>query len=174
LYDPQLTYNAPKDFWTDDKYWEAFGRLGESVSSWTEDEIAEVAWMVTTFQGLRGHAQAISKNSENSSNPERGYLSYLSIFATALTFKVVKHLQEKQQFPSFTDLVSTEANLKRCKPIELKVREIMLNAISDRSDRDESNPKFYLARDRSAFQKMHDRVIELIDAGLLRLEGASE
>ena len=170
VYDPNMTYNSPKDFWSDDKYWEAFGRLGESVSSWTEDELAEVAWMVTTFFGLRGHAQAISRNTDGSSNPERGYLSYLSIFATALTYKVIKHLQGNEQFPSFVDLMATEQNFRKCEPIQLKVREVMLNAISERADKDESNPKFYLARDKSAFQKMHTQIVNLWEAGLLRLD----
>lgn len=172
LYNPHMTYNSPKEFWADDKYWEAFGRRGELVSAWTEEELAEVAWMTTTFLNLRARAREIGKKSDRP-NPERSYLSYLAIFATALTFQIIVHLQNEDRFMSFADLMATDSNYEACEVIIKKVREKILYEIQDRASRDESNPKFYLARDSRTFEKMRQDIINLIEAGLLEFERAN-
>lgn len=161
LVNPNRTYNSPRDFWESGNYWEAFGSNGEECKLWTELEIAEVAWGVTVFSRLRDYVKSESEANKKGqpSNPETAYLSYLSIFATAVGFQFIKHLQSlegTQKAPDFVEIMSSKSLFERYFTVMTKVRESILDAINRRLREKEANPKFYLARDREEFSAILD------------------
>jgi len=170
LVDPNRTYNSPRDFWETENYWQAFGTDGDECAAWSEAQIAEIAWGLTTFLNLRDYVkeQTVLNKTASTPNLETGYLSYLSYFVTALAYQFLKRLQERDQAPSFIDMMSTKNEYEKVSELIKKIREMLQDAIALRQESQEANPKFYLARDKDAFHKMLESLDQKFIAGHIK------
>jgi hypothetical protein len=155
--DAPFTYKTAKDIWNgennNENYWRAFGREGAEISEWTEEEIAEVSWMVSTWLALREVHGGLQKT--KSQNPERTYLGVLARYVTALAFDLVRFLQKEGSLSSFSEITSSP---KKHKDQLDDVLKICRRAVKDSLERDwekkVANPRLNMPQDSDTWSSL--------------------
>jgi hypothetical protein len=118
LHSPCLTYDKPKELWDPGRrmYWKAFGRDGEECSYWTEQELAEVAWMITALYDVESEHKKLSdlkrKNSDGNYT-DVSFLKYLARYIVSLSGHALRSEQRSGRVPNFEILMSTDGMYHR-------------------------------------------------------------
>jgi hypothetical protein len=159
--DAPFTYKRAKDIWNGENnnahYWQAFGSDGQEVVEWSQEELAEVSWMITTWNGLREIHAGFKKN--KSQNPEKTYLGVLARYVTALAIDLVKHLQEEQKLPSFQELTANQSAYKTTMDDILKVcRRAVKDSLEREWNNKVANPRLNMPQDADTWSSLKQRV----------------
>jgi len=182
LDDAPFTYKKQKDIWDSSEnaveYWKAFGSNSQSTETWSQEELAEVCWMIRNIfyfkaQHTEVRAKARSLQKEGSTTIPLYETAYLGVFArylTALSYYGMVLLKEQGVFSSFEDLIGSE---DRCYQIETLVvgeaRSIVRSAYPDWILK-AANPRLNLPQNDEAWktfkEKMYNEVILKIEPSL--------
>lgn len=166
LHEPTFTYKTAKDIWNgedDNKnYWLAFGRgaEGERVQEWTDEELAEMAWMVHTWSQLRDkHKDLMKKGAQESA--EKAWLGVLSRYITALMHTLVLHLQSQGALPSFKDISSNyEAHEDKLNQLQNICRGSVRRAIQSDKWKTVANPRLNMPQDSDQWASIKEDALE--------------
>jgi hypothetical protein len=161
--DAPFTYKTPKDIWNGENdnanYWLAFGRDGEQIETWNEEEQDEVAWMIRTWFSLRDTHRTLNK--EKSENSERTYLGVLARYVTALAFHLMTHLQRKGTGASFRALLAGGSESELQQKLVLKVcRSVVRDSLRDDWNGRSANPRLSMPQDSDTWAKSKQKVVE--------------
>ena len=161
--DAPFTYKYAKDIWNgennNENYWKAFGRAGDECSEWSQEEIAAVAWMISTWSALRDSHKLLNKN--KSTNPEKTYLGVLARYVTALAYTLVNHLQDQGELGTFSQLNKEPKTYKESMD---KILKVCRRAVKESLERDwnnkVANPRLNMPQDSDTWSKLKRSVIE--------------
>jgi hypothetical protein len=174
LVDAPFTYKKQKEIWDSSEnaieYWKAFGSGGKPVDSWSQEELAEVCWMIrslfyfkTKHSEVRAKARELQKSSDKPNTLyETAYLGVFARYLTALSYYGMIQLREQGVFKSFEDLIGSE---ERCLQIEKEVldeaRTMVRNKYPDWIER-AANPRLNLPQNEESWKTFKDQMFNEI------------
>lgn len=177
LYGPAHSYGESKSFWDatrDGRYWQAFGDDGQAVDMWDAEDLAIVGWGIRTWTDMRKEHKDLRararKNPGGSVSSETGYLGYLARYATALAYTGMLELRNENHFSSFRAVMATSDMYDRySRPVVMKAREMLQEAMRERSKGTQANPRLNLSRDQEKFNELREALIDKIASGYVEI-----
>ena len=169
LHGPKVSYREARTIWSADdngRYLEAFGRRNDDgefveVESWTDAELAEMAWTIHTWVFVQEEAKRLAKerkddivavkqarsDSSGSSRdvPEENYLRNLSFWVVAATAVGVRERINNGVFESFERVMRSEETWNSATLDLLReARIILAREITKLYNEGQANPRLNL------------------------------
>jgi hypothetical protein len=171
-YGPAVSYNSPRLFWTkgEPHYWQAFGRKGQECQSWSDQELGEIGWAITTNLNLQSEAKNLKQKSRTKleENFETKYLSYLSRYVTAVAFRVTENLVHAGDVPTFSEQIESHQLYDKFSNEIIRHIRIILRSEMKNTYGIQGNSRLALARDEKKFDSIVEQTIEAVRNGIVK------
>jgi hypothetical protein len=167
LNEPIVSYGSPKQLWDgsdgDRGYWEAFGRDGEPCTNWDDEELWQVAWMISVWLSLKvDHKDLLKqKRAGLTTSEETGHLAYLARYITSLAFAGIREAQKQGAAPAFATIMASKNAFDLFSADTVKIaRRVVRNRIEDlRSEKAAARPTLNFARDDSEWDRAQKKML---------------
>lgn len=169
---PSVSYSSPKKLWDlssgeiGSAYWSAFGRDGDACTSWTKEELFQVAWMLTLSSRLeRQHKELMmKKKAGDPGTPETGFLKYLSRYIVALVASGIHTLQAQDRLPTYEEIMSHENNFEKfTAPLTKIARRLVREQMARLRESTAADPRHKLGRSPEMWDLLKVRLMEEIE-----------
>jgi hypothetical protein len=168
LEDAPFTYRLAKEIWSSSEntpnYWKAFGSSGNKVSSWTQEELAETAWMVNCLLAFKEEHERLKKLARATDKPinETKYLGVLARYLTAGTYVGMNQLKSLGVFSSFDDLIGSKDYCDRIQDqVMTLARDYLGIKYMDWAEK-VANPRLNLAQHPKTWDNFKEHIIEKV------------
>jgi len=157
-----FTYKLAKEIWSSSEntpnYWKAFGSNGSKVDSWSQEELAETAWMVNCMFAFKEEHEKVKRSAKLSGVPmeETKYLGVLSRYLTAATYLGMNQLKSQKVFSSFQDLIGSKDFNDRIQNEVMTYARTYLSVIYPKWSQNVANPRLNLAQDSTEWENIRN------------------
>ncbi|HEY5111469.1 MAG TPA: AIPR family protein [Acidimicrobiales bacterium] len=167
LFKPMVSYGSPKQLWDgsdgDRGYWEAFGRDGDPCTSWDDEELWQIAWLITVWLGLKNDHKELLKQKRAglTTSEETGHLAYLARYITSLAFAGLQEATRLGDAPPFSTIMASKTTFDAFSAETVKIaRRVIRNRIEDlRSEKAAARPTLNFARDDSEWDRAYKKML---------------
>ena len=163
-----FTYKLAKEIWSSSEntpnYWKAFGSNGKKVDSWSQEELAETAWMINCMFAYKEEHEKVKRTSKISGVPieETKYLGVLSRYLTAATFAGMNQLKTQGVFSSYYDLIGSKDFSDRIQNEVMSIARTYLSIIYPTWSIKVANPRLNLAQDAPEWERIRAHIVSQV------------
>jgi hypothetical protein len=174
LHDAPFTYKLAKEIWSSSEntpnYWIAFGSEAKKCDSWSQEELAEAAWMINCMFAFKEEHEKVKKLSKESNIPmdETKYLGVLSRYLTAATFAGMNQLKTLGVFSSYLDLIGSKDHCDKIQNEVMSIARDYLQVIYPTWTKRVANPRLNLAQDATTWDELKNHMASQVTTKLSR------
>jgi len=176
LVDAPFTYRLAKEIWSSSEntpnYWKAFGSNGNKTDTWSQEELAEAAWMINcmfSFKEEHGKVKSLSKES-NIPMDESKYLGVLARYLTAATYSGMNQLKILGVFSSYQDLIGSKDHCDRIQSEVMSFARDYLLVIYPQWTKRVANPRLNMAQDSTTWDELKKHMIGQVTTKISRFK----
>lgn len=176
LADAPFTYKLAKEIWSSSEntpnYWKAFGSNGLKTETWSQEELAEAAWMINCMFSFKEEHEKVKKLAKETKIPmdETKYLGVLSRYLTAATFVGMNQLKSLGVFSSYNDLIGSKDFCDRIQNDVMAIARDYLQIIYPTWSKRVANPRLNLAQDNSTWDEIKAHMASQVTTKLSRFK----
>jgi hypothetical protein len=171
-----FTYKLAKEIWSSSEntpnYWKAFGTDGKKVESWSQEELAEAAWMVNCMFSYKEEHEKVKKNAKinNINIDETKYLGVLARYLTAATFVGMNQLKNLGVFSSYLDLIGSKDHCDRIQNEVMSIARNYLSIIYPQWAKKVANPRLNLAQDSTTWEEINIHMVNSVTTNISKFK----
>jgi hypothetical protein len=176
LEDAPFTYKLAKEIWSSSEntpnYWKAFGSEAKKTDSWSQEELAEAAWMINCMFAFKEEHEKVKKLSKEQNIPmdETKYLGVLARYLTAATFVGMNQLKALGVFSSYFDLIGSKDHCERIQNEVMSIARDYLQVIYPEWTKKVANPRLNLAQDATTWAQLKNHMASQMTTKLNRFK----
>jgi len=176
LQDAPFTYKLAKEIWSSSEntpnYWMAFGSEAKKTDTWSQEELAEAAWMVNCMFSFKEEHEKVKKLAKESNLPmdETKYLGVLARYLTAATYVGMNQLKNLEVFSSYLDLIGSKDYCERIQNEVMIIARDYLQVIYPAWTKKVANPRLNLAQDATTWDEIKTHMISQVTTKLARFK----
>lgn len=171
-----FTYKLAKEIWSSSEntpnYWKAFGTQGKRVESWSQEELAQAAWMVNCMLWYKEEHGKVKKNAKinNINIDETKYLGVLARYLTAATFVGMNQLKNLGMFSSYLDLIGSKDHCDRIQSEVMSTARNYLSIIYPQWAERVANPRLNMAQDTATWDKIKIHMVNSVTTNISKFK----
>lgn len=171
-----FTYKLAKEIWSSSEntpnYWKAFGTQGKRVESWSQEELAQAAWMVNCMLWYKEEHGKVKKNAKinNINIDETKYLGVLARYLTAATFVGMNQLKNLGMFSSYLDLIGSKDHCDRIQSEVMSTARNYLSIIYPQWAEKVANPRLNMAQDTATWDKIKIHMVNSVTTNISKFK----
>ena len=171
-----FTYKLAKEIWSSSEntpnYWKAFGSNGKKTDSWSQEEVAESAWMVNCMFSFKEEHEKVKKNAKLNSIPmdETKYLGVLARYLTAATYIGMNQLRNLGVFSSYQDLIGSKDHCDRIQNEVMSIARDYVSVIYPIWTKKVANPRLNLAQDSTTWEEIKTHMTSKVTTNISKFK----
>lgn len=167
IYGPIASYKEPATFFErGNRYDEAFGIDGKSVTFWPEEELLRAGAAIAIHDRVQAIGKKLKQDEKTKDFDEAKYLYRLARYVTALVGAGLESIKPTS-FKDYATLTASTATFSQhVDPIITKARQALRHEYKTRKGKS-VQPEYNLARDEEAWGRLRDAVREEVLADSL-------
>lgn len=176
LEDAPFTYRLAKEIWSSSEntpnYWKAFGSNGKKTETWSQEELAEAAWMINCMFSFKEEHEKVKKAAKdnNITMDEAKYLGVLARYLTAATFKGMNQLKSLGVFSTYQDLIGSKDHCDRIQNEVMSFARDYLLVIYPQWTKKVANPRLNMAQDGTTWEELKAHMISQVTTKISRFK----
>ena len=174
LEDAPFTYKLAKEIWSSSEntpnYWKAFGSDGKKTETWSQEELAEAAWMINCMFAFKEEHEKVKRLAKTSNIPidETKYLGVLARYLTAATYAGMNQLKTLGVFSSYLDLIGSKDYCDKIQGDVMQIARDYLSIIYPTWTLRVANPRLNLAQDATTWETLKRHMVSQVTTKLSR------